>query len=105
MREIYKIYGEGKLSKDFGLKDQICRAAVSIMSNIAEGFGRKSSRDFAHFLDLARGPGFEVQSLLYVAADVEYLSRDDFQRLYTLAAETISLIAGFTSYLRSLSNK
>ena len=105
VREIYKICGEGKLSKDFGLKDQICRAAVSIMSNIAEGFGRKSSRDFAHFLDLARGSGFEVQSLLYVAADVEYLRRDDFQRLYTLADETISLIAGFTSYLRSLSNK
>ena len=105
VRVIYKVSAEGKFSKDFGLRDQICRASVSIMSNIAEGFGRKSSKDFAHFLDLSRGSVFEVQSLLYVAMDAEYLNREDFQRLYSLADETISLIAGFTSYLRNLSNK
>ncbi len=103
VREIYKLCGEGKLSKDFGLKDQIRRAAVSVMSTIAEGFGRNSQKDFAHFLDMAKGSALEVQSLLYVALDVEYVNNHDFQRLYTLTDETISLIIGFTMYLRNLS--
>lgn len=100
VREIYLVCGEGKVSRDFGLKDQICRAAVASISNIAEGFGRRSSKDFAHFLDIARGSTLEVQSLLYVARDLKYLEEPDFQRLYKLAEETISLIAGFTAYLR-----
>lgn len=100
VREIYLTCASGRLSKDFGLKDQLCRAAVSSMSNIAEGFSRVSGRDFAHFLDIARGSALEVQSLLYVALDVGYLSKSDFERLYKLADETTSLIGGFTSYLR-----
>ena len=100
VREIYLVCANDRFSRDFGLKDQICRAAVSSMSNIAEGFGRKSSRDFAHFLDVARGSGLEVQSLLYVARDLNYIKEDDFERLYKLAEETVSLIGGFTSYLR-----
>jgi len=70
------------------------------MSNIAEGFGRKSGKDFAHFLDIARGSALEVQSLLYVARELKYISETDFQRLYKLADETTSLISGFTAYLR-----
>lgn len=98
--EIFKISGDGRFSRDFGLRDQICRAAVSSRSNIAEGFGRKRGKDFAHFLDLARGSGLEVQSLLYVARDLNYIDQIAFERLYQLADETISLIAGFTAYLR-----
>jgi four helix bundle protein len=100
VREIYKTCQDGKLKRDFGLRDQICRAAVSSMSNIAEGFARKSDRDFAHFLDFAKGSAAEVQSLLYVALAVGYLARDDFDRVYKLAAEAASLISGLTSYLR-----
>jgi four helix bundle protein len=100
VREIYLICGDGKFSRDFGLKDQICRAAVSSMSNIAEGFGRKSGKDFAHFLDVSRGSALEVQSLLYVARDLKYINDFDFDRLYKLADETVSLIGGFTAYLR-----
>jgi four helix bundle protein len=100
VREIYKTCQDGKLKRDFGLRDQICRAAVSSMSNIAEGFARKSDRDFAHFLDIAKGSATEVQSLLYVALDVGYVARDEFDRLYKLAAEAASLISGLTSYLR-----
>ena len=100
VREVYLISGNGKFSRDFGLKDQICRAAVAAMSNIAEGFGRKSGRDFAHFLDIARGSALEVQSLLHVARDLNYVNDSDFERLYNLAEQTISLIAGFTTYLR-----
>jgi len=70
------------------------------MSNIAEGFARKSDRDLAHFLDIAKGSATEVQSLLYVALDVGYVARDEFDRVYKLAAEAASLISGLTSYLR-----
>jgi four helix bundle protein len=101
VHEIYRVCGIAPFSKDFGLKDQICRAAVSSMTNVAEGFGRKSSKDFAHFLDVARGSTLEVQSLLYVARDLSYLQPAEFEKLYKIADETISLIAGFTSYLRN----
>jgi four helix bundle protein len=99
--ETYRVCGVVPFSRDFGLKDQICRAAVSSMTNVAEGFGRKSSKDFAHFLDVARGSALEVQSLLYVARDLNYLASTEFEKLYKIAEETISLIAGFTSYLRN----
>jgi four helix bundle protein len=100
VREIYRVCGIAPFSKDFGLKDQICRAAVSAMTNVAEGFGRKSSKDFPHFLDVARGSALEVQSLLYVARDLGYIQPTEFEKLFQIAEETISLIAGFTSYLR-----
>jgi four helix bundle protein len=101
VRETYRVCQIAPFSRDFGLKDQICRAAVSSMTNVAEGFGRKSSKDFAHFLDVARGSTLEVQSLLYAASDLGYLPAAEFEKLYKIAEETISLIAGFTSYLRS----
>ena len=100
VREIYTTSADGRLSKDFGLRDQVCRAAVSAMSNVAEGFARGSDKDFAHFLDIARGSSLEVQSLLYVALDVGYIDQQQFERLYKLADETVSLIIGFSSYLR-----
>jgi four helix bundle protein len=100
VREVYRVCAEGRLSRDFGLRDQLCRAAVSAMSNIAEGFAKKSDRDFAHFLDIARGSALEVQSLLYVALDVGYIEEGEFKRLYELSEATASFIGGFTSYLR-----
>jgi four helix bundle protein len=101
VREIYRASAVGRLNKDFGFKDQLCRAAVSSMSNIAEGFARMSARDFARFLDISRGSVMEVQSLLYVALDVGYVEKSEFDRLYQKAEETLSLIGGFTSYLRN----
>ena len=101
VREIYQVRAIGPLSKDFSLRDQLCRAAVSSMSNIAEGFSRMSEKDFAHFLDISRGSVLEVQSLPYVALDVGYIEKSQFERLYGLAEETTSLIVGFTSYLRN----
>jgi len=105
VREVYGLCAEGALKRDFGLRDQLCRAAVSSMSNIAEGFGRKSDKDFAHFLDMARGSAVEVQSLLYVALDVLYIGEEEFQRLNRLADETAALIGGLTSYLRKDSDR
>lgn len=100
VREVYKTCAEGRLSKDFGLRDQLCRAAVSSMSNVAEGFAKKSDRDFAHFLDIAKGSITEVQSLLYVALDVGYIEESEFEKLRKRTEETASLISGLTSYLR-----
>ena len=101
VREIYKSTADGSLARDFGFRDQIRRAAVSSMSNVAEGFARKSDKDFARFLDIARGSAIEVQSLLYVALDVRYIGGHEFEKLSRLANEAASLIGGLTSYLRS----
>jgi four helix bundle protein len=101
VRGVYTLCANKEFNRDFPLRDQICRAAVSSMSNIAEGFGRKSDRDFAHFLDIARGSACEVQSLLYVALDLEYVTREKFDEVYRLADDTISLIARFAAYLRT----
>lgn len=98
--EIYRISGSENFQRDYGLRNQICRAAVSSMSNIAEGFARRTSRDFAHFLDVARGSAVEVQSLLYVAFDVKYVSSGQLKTMYTMADEVIALVGGLTSYLR-----
>src|SRR6516162_8688362 len=103
VREIYKICARGPLRQDFGLKDQLCRSAVSSMSNIAEGFARKTDRDFAHFLDVAKGSAIETQSLLYVALDVGYLEADGIRKICEIAEETASLMGGLISYLRALS--
>lgn len=100
VREIYGVSLTGKFQRDYGLRDQICRAVVSVMGNIAEGFARKTSRDFAHFLDVARGSAAEVQSLLYVAFDVGYINADQLKALYAMSDEVLAVIGGFTSYLR-----
>jgi four helix bundle protein len=70
------------------------------MSNIAEGFSRNSDKDFAHFLDIAKGSVLEVQSLLYVALDVGYIAKEDFERLYRQADTVVSLPGGLILYLR-----
>jgi len=101
VHQVYQACTESRLNRDFGLRDQICRAAVSSMSNIAEGFARHSDRDFAHFLDIARGSVMEVKSLLYVALDVGYVEKSEFERLYRIADETASLVSGFSPYLRN----
>ena len=103
IHEVYRICAKAPLRQDYGLEDQLCRNAVSSMSNIAEGFARKTDRDFAHFLDVAKGSAIETQSLLYVALDVGYLEADGIRKICEIAEETASLIGGLISYLRALS--
>ncbi len=93
-REIYQVSRQGQFAKDYGLIDQIRRASVSVMSNIAEGFDRESSAEFAGFLSIAKGSCAEVRSQLYIAVDVGYLTQDDFQRLNNLATEVSRIIGG-----------
>ncbi len=93
-REIYAITRQGAFAKDFGLSGQIQRAAVSIMSNIAEGFERGSAGEFHHFVSIAKASCAEVRSQLYVALDVGYLSPELFSTLCTRAEELGRIIGG-----------
>ena len=98
--DIYRISGAGQFSRDYGLRDQICRAAVSAMTNIAEGFDCDSKLEFARFLGIARRSAVEVQSLLYVAQDVGYISEAEFHQHYNQAAKTKGLIGALKHSLR-----
>ena len=91
---IYYISNSGKFKKDFGLRDQIRRASVSVMSNIAEGFDRASRPEFHRFLVIAKGSCAEVRSQLYIAWDTEMISGKEFQELKSLAEETARIIGG-----------
>jgi four helix bundle protein len=98
-KAVYAMTNVGDFARDFGLKDQMRRAAVSVMSNIAEGYGRGGNKEFLQYLSQAKGSAAEVQAQLYVALDVGYLSKNDFGRLYSLADSTASVIAGLMRYL------
>jgi four helix bundle protein len=93
-REIYTVTKSGEFKKDFGLRDQIQRACVSIMSNIAEGFDRASRAEFHQFLVVAKGSCAEVKSQLYVAFDVGYISNKRFNKLKELTDEVLQIIGG-----------
>src|SRR6266508_5946862 len=98
-REIYMVSVRGLFSKDFGLRDQIRRASVSVMSNIAEGFERGGTGEFVQFLSIAKGSAGEVKSQLYVALDQCYIDKETFAQLFALAAETGRMIGGLMIYL------
>ena len=100
-RRIYKASGKAAFARDFGLRDQIRRAAVSVMSNIAEGYDRSGTAEFVHFLATAKGSAAEVKCQLYVAADQSYIQDGDFIELSALASETGSMLAGLMKYLRA----
>ena len=95
--KIYMHTERGNFAKDFGLRDQIRRAGVSVMSNIAEGFDRASQAEFHRFLVIAKGSCAEVRSQLYVAKDVGYLKERDFGQLMALTEEVSKIISGLRS--------
>jgi len=99
--EIYLITKKEKFSKDYGLKDQIQRASVSVMANIAEGFDSRSDKSFVNFLNYAYRSATEVQSLLYVATDQKYISQTEFNTLYSQVNKIHGLIGGLIKYLKS----
>ncbi|MBI3740060.1 MAG: four helix bundle protein [Chloroflexi bacterium] len=94
VKMIYQLTINGSFSKDFGLRDQIQRASVSVMTNIAEGFDCESTAEFARFLGIARRSAVEVQSLLYAALDVEHINQDDFKTFYEQAKKRKALVGG-----------
>jgi four helix bundle protein len=99
-REVYRHSKVGPFSKDFGLRDQIRRAAVSVMSNIAEGFERGGNKEFMQFLAIAKGSVGEIESQLYVALEENYIDENDLVSLKRLAGSTKRLIGGLLGYLR-----
>ncbi len=100
-KQIYEITNQGFFAKDFGLRDQIRRSSISVMANIAEGFGRRSNKEFANFLNIAHGSAAETQSHLYIALDLNYLNKSDFDALYNLYDENSRMLMSLNQHLRS----
>jgi four helix bundle protein len=98
-RIVYQVTSRGEFARDFALRDQIRRSAISVMSNIAEGYERDGDNEFRQFLANAKGSAGETRSHLYVALDAGLISEERFQELYALASECSRLISGFMRYL------
>ncbi len=96
---VYKFSEQGAFAKDYGLKDQIRRASVSVMSNIAEGFESRTNVQFVNYLGHAKASSGEVRSQLYVAADLNYISQEQFSEAYELADKSSRQIRRFIEYL------
>ena len=97
---VYELTRKELFSRDYGLRDQIQRAASSVMHNIAQGFESGSDPEFARFLKMARRSAGEVQSQLYLALDVSYITEEERQKAYILATEIKQMINGLMTYLR-----
>ena len=93
------VYMKFSESKDFGFRDQIQRASISIMNNIAEGFERQSNNEFKHFLYVAKGSCGEVRSMLYAAKDLDKIPEEKFTGLYLLAKEISKILSGLIKTL------
>jgi four helix bundle protein len=98
--DIYRMTATGSFARDFGLRDQIQRAAVSVMSNIAEGFDRGSRAEFHQFLVIAKASCAEVRSQLYVALDIGHINEADFNKLRDLTEEVSKIIGGLRAAIQ-----
>jgi four helix bundle protein len=93
------IYFVFKGNKDFSFKDQICRASTSIMNNIAEGFERRSDKEFEHFLFVAKGSCGEVRSMLHLAVELKYIDEKKYYELIEMSSEISKIISGLIKTL------
>ena len=100
-KEIYALTKKPTFSRDYGLVDQIRRAAISIMANIAEGFDSNSDAQFISFLSYSQRSASELQSHLYVALDQSYILENKFNELYNRIEKIKRLIGGFIKYLKT----
>lgn len=103
-----KVYALGNLTgfnRDFGLRDQIRRASVSIMSNIAEGFESRTDVQFINFLGIAKASAGEVRAQIYVALDQKYITEEQFREAYASAEVCARQIAKFIAYLETSPRK
>ncbi len=98
---VYSYARKGEFQKDYGLKDQIQRSCVSVMSNIAEGFGRGGNTEFIQFLFIAKGSLSEVKSQLYVTKDLNYISDAEFQKTYLMTEEITRLMRSFIKSMKA----
>ena len=100
-KTIYAVMEQGKFARDFDLRDQIRRASVSVMSNIAEGFESQTQQQFIRYLSIAKASAGEVRSQLYVSRDLNYLTEEQFTSLFQMAEKASRQITNFISYLES----
>jgi len=101
----YDLTGDGNFKKDLRLCSQIQSASASVMANIAEGFVRRSDKEFVQFLFIAMSSAAEVQSHLYIALDQKYITDNQFKRVYDQADKTGKMISSLIKYLRSKPTK
>lgn len=99
--QVYACTNKDKFSRDFGLRDQIRRSAVSVVSNIAEGFERGSKNQFTYFLTIAKGSAGELRTQIYISKNQSYITQEEFNSLNNKVLEVSKTIAGFISYLRN----
>lgn len=99
-RRVYEISAQGAFARDYGLCDQLRRASVSVMSNIAEGFERGGNREFIHFLSISKGSAGEIRSQIYVALDQGYIDKVTFDTIHALTREVSRMIGGLIQYLQ-----
>lgn len=92
-------YKQFQICKDFSFRDQIQRAAVSVMNNIAEGYERNGNKEFRHFLYIAKGSSAEVRSMLILSLELRYISEKDFKTLYDLTIEISRMLSGLIKKL------
>ncbi|RFC53223.1 four helix bundle protein [Brumimicrobium aurantiacum] len=93
---VYQCFSD---SKDYGIKDQIQRASVSVMNNIAEGFERQTNKEFIRYLYISKGSCGEVRSMLYLAKEFKYITDEEFEKLYNLSLDATRLISAFIKKL------
>ena len=98
---IYSHSNKEKFSKDFGLRDQMRRASISVVSNIAEGFEREGNNQFIYFLLIAKASAGELRAQLYIASNQNYISMNEFEIINQKVTEVSKTISGFISYLRT----
>jgi len=101
VNRVYRVCRVGEFRRDYGLVDQMKRAALSIMANIAEGFSRKGNKEFIQFLFIAKSSAAELQSHLYVGLDQGYIHQPQFDELYEGADKVQRQISNFIKYLKS----
>jgi four helix bundle protein len=103
-RRVYAVSNQGAFARDYGLRDQMRRASVSIMSNIAEGFESDTQQQFIRFLGHAKASAGELRAQLYVALDVGHIDDDDFKALFDQADKASRQLSRFVSYLKTHSS-
>ena len=100
-RTVYALTEQGQFARDFGLKNQIQRASVSVMSNIAEGFESRTQAQFLEYLGRSKASAGEVRCQLYIALDLKYLAQEQFKQVFDLADKSSRQIARFMDYLET----
>lgn len=100
VKQLYLLSGDGDFARDFELRNQIRRSAVSIISNIAEGQGRRTDKDFANFLNMSLGSIAETKSHLYLALDLGYINKELFVEIYEKLDEVGRMVFALNNHLR-----